>query len=510
MLNKTDIEQLKEKGISENAVLKQIERFAKGFEQLNVIKPATPNDGIKILNYRQKKEYSELFDNSVKNGLSVMKFVPASGAATRMFKDLFQYFDNPVELDELSVNHSIMQFMEQLPKFAFYPLLQEVFSNYNLDDLNTRKLKIAEIITETLYNKSLSYEKLPKGLIHFHKYLNNIIRTAMEEHLVEGSYYAKNHDNIVKIHFTVSPEHYELFKSKLDDKKTEIEKIYKTKLDVDFSFQKSYTDTIAVTPDNVPFRDKEGNLVFRPGGHGALIENLNEQNADMIFIKNIDNVSSEHLIDDTVKYKKNIGGLLISLQKTIFEFLKELDIEINENLIKKIEKFIRNELFVQLPELYLKLSLTQKAEYLRKYLNRPVRVCGMVRNEGEPGGGPFWVREKNGQETLQILESSQLDLNNPLQTKQLKNATHFNPVDLVCATKDYKGNKFNITEFTDPQTGFISEKSINGQPIKALELPGLWNGAMANWISLFVEVPITTFNPVKTVNDLLRIQHQPK
>jgi hypothetical protein len=509
-LNKKDVDQLNEKGISENVVLKQIERFISGFEQLDVIKPATPNNGIKVLNNRQNDEYSEILDNSVKNGLSVMKFVPASGAATRMFKDLFQYFDNPVNVDELPANHPITQFLEQLPKFAFFPILQEIFSNDNLDDLNTRKLKITEIIGETLNSKTLNYGKLPKGLIHFHKYPDNIIRTAMEEHLVEGSYYAINQDNSVRIHFTVSPEHNELFKSKLDDKKTHIEKIYKTKLNIDFSFQKSYTDTVAVTPDNKPFRDKEGNIVFRPGGHGALIENLNEQNADVIFIKNIDNVSSEHLINDTVTYKKSIGGLLLFLQKTIFDFLKNLDKEINESLIEKIETFIKDELFVELQAPYFKFSITQKAEYLRKYLNRPVRVCGMVRNEGEPGGGPFWVKEKNGQETLQILESSQLDLDNPLQAKQLKNATHFNPVDLVCSTKDYKGNKFILTEFSDPETGFISEKSVSGQSIKALELPGLWNGAMANWISLFVEVPITTFNPVKTVNDLLRIQHQPQ
>jgi len=508
MFTEKDISLLKEKSITIEAVTEQIDRFKTGFEMLDVIRPATPNDGIKILNDKQKENFSNLYDNSVKKGLTVMKFVPASGAATRMFKDLYQYLDNPVSIKELPANHPIVKFLEQLPKFAFFTILQQVMKNVNLEDIETRKSKPAEIITETLNNKSLNYGNLPKGLIHFHSYPDNIIRTSMEEHLVEGSYYAVNNDNTVKIHFTVSPEHFELFQSKLSSEGSKIENKYNTKLDVSSSFQKPYTDTIAVTPDNEPFRDKEGALVFRPGGHGALIENLNEQDADIIFIKNIDNVVPERLIGDTAIYKKALGGLALSLQKAIFGYLKDLDCEINENLIEKICKFIENELFVSMPEPFKLLSISQKAEYLRKYLNRPIRVCGMVRNEGEPGGGPFWIKEKSGLESLQILESAQLDLDNPHQAEQQNKTTHFNPVDLVCSAKDYKGVKFNLTNFTDPETGFISEKSINGLPVKALELPGLWNGAMANWITLFAEVPVSTFNPVKTVNDLLRAQHQ--
>ena len=503
-----DINLLKEKNIATEAVFKQIERFKTGFCGLDVLRPATPNDGIKVLDNKQKEEYSKLYNKSVENGLTVMKFVPASGAATRMFKDLYQYLDNPVPVMELSANHPIVLFAIQFPKFAFFPILLQIMKK-NYLDIETIKSNIAEIISETLNNKSLNYGKLPKGLIHLHSYPENIIRTSMEEHLVEGCYYAVNKDNTVKIHFTVSPEHYELFQTKLKEEGLKIERRYNTKLDVSFSFQKPYTDTIAVTPDNEPFRDKEGNLVFRPGGHGALIENLNEQEADIIFIKNIDNVVPEHLINDTSVYKKTIGGLLLSLQKTVFGYLKDLEGDVSESLLEKICMFVKNSLFVQMPESFNKLSINQKTEFLRKYLNRPIRICGMVRNEGEPGGGPFWIREKSGLETLQILESSQLDFNNPLQVELQKNATHFNPVDLVCSTRDYKGVKFNLTEFSDPETGFISEKTINGLPVKALELPGLWNGAMANWITLFVEVPVSTFNPVKTVNDLLREQHQP-
>ena len=508
MFTEKDISLLKEKSITIEAVTEQIDRFKTGFEMLDVIKPATPNDGIKILNDKQKEDFSKLYDDSVKDGLTIMKFVPASGAATRMFKDLYQFLDNPVSIKELPANHPIVKFVEQLPKFAFFPILQQVMKNVNLEDIETRKSKPAEIITETLNNKSLNYGHLPKGLIHFHSYPDKAIRTAIEEHLVEGSYYAVNKDNTVKIHFTVSPEHFELFQSKLKNEGSKIENKYGIKLDVSFSFQKPYTDTIAVAPDNKPIRDMEGNFIFRPGGHGALIENLNEQDADLIFIKNIDNVVAERLIGDTANYKKALGGLALSLQKEIFGYLKDLDCEINENLIEKICIFIENDLFVSMPEPFKLLSISQKAEYLRKYLNRPIRVCGMVRNEGEPGGGPFWIKEKTGLESLQILESAQLDLSNPHQAEQQAKTTHFNPVDLVCSAKDYKGVKFNLTNFTDPETGFISEKSINGLPVKALELPGLWNGAMANWITLFAEVPVSTFNPVKTVNDLLRAQHQ--
>ncbi|MCL2073674.1 MAG: DUF4301 family protein [Marinilabiliaceae bacterium] len=509
MLNNKEITQLSETGISEQTVLNQIERFKTGFKQLEILRAATPRDGIKILNISEIKESSDFFQLSVAGGLSVMKFVPASGAATRMFKDLYQYLENPVTVDQLPPNSPVKQFIEQLPKFAFFSKLQEIMKNHNLNEVNNRKELAAQIIDNTLNNKLLNYGKLPKGVLHFHKYPNNVIKTAMEEHFMEGCLYAKSIDNRVKIHFTVSPEHKELFKLKLDETRADIEKKEGISLDVNFSFQKPYTDTIAVTPDNVPFRDNSGNLVFRPGGHGALIENLNELDADIIFIKNIDNVVPQQLINDTVIYKKSLAGTLKFLQMSVFEYLNKLERKkIHDNLIMEICHFIKEELFVSLPAFFYKLSSKEKVDYLRKYLNRPIRVCGMVRNEGEPGGGPFWIKEKSGQESLQILESSQLDLNNPIHLEESKKSTHFNPVDLVCSTKDYKGKKFHLPDFLDPETGFISEKSINGQPIKALELPGLWNGAMANWITLFVEVPITTFNPVKTVNDFLRKQHQ--
>jgi hypothetical protein len=331
----------------------------------------------------------------------------------------------------------------------------------------------------------------------------------MEEHLVEGALYVKDSSERVRIHFTISPQHEEFFRKQLDAAIPGLKKTYGILPEVSFSFQKPHTDTLAAGPDNRPFRDEEGKLLFRPGGHGALIENLNEQETEIVFIKNIDNVVPEHLLGSTVRYKKALGGLLIKLRKSIYNYLTKLETSSDNSLIDEISTFLQDELYVQLPDSFKALGPDQKAEYLRTYLNRPIRVCGMVKNVGEPGGGPFWIREKNGQESLQILESSQFDLSNAAQKAVFNSATHFNPVDLVCSLFDYKGRKFDLKQYTNPETGFISEKSYNGRPLKALELPGLWNGAMASWITLFVEVPLSTFNPVKVVNDLLRSQHQP-
>lgn len=508
MLTDKDHIQLKQKGITPSQLEEQIHRFKTGFSKLDVIKPATPNDGIRILSEKESKHYAEILNQKISRQLTISKFVPASGAATRMFKDLYQYLDNPVPIKSLPVEHPIVRFIELLPRFAFFPILADALKVYNLNNVHVRKSKAEEIIHTLLTHETLNYGALPKGLIHFHLY-NDAIRTAMEEHLVEGANYATNSDGLVKVHFTVSPEHHELFRNKLYNEGPAIENKYDIGLDISFSFQKPHTDTLAVSPDNEPFRDEKGHLIFRPGGHGALIENLNEQTAEIIFIKNIDNVVPEHLIDKTIEYKKALGGLLLELRDKIFDFLKRMNSDLSQSLIDEVSAFLKAQLFVALPNDILSQEISKQAEYLKQYLNRPIRVCGMVRNEGEPGGGPFWVREKNMQLSLQILESSQLDLNDAHQANQFKAATHFNPVDLVCSTFDYKGNKFDLTKHTDAETGFISEKSLNGRPLKALELPGLWNGAMSDWITLFVEVPIETFNPVKSVNDLLRPQHQP-
>lgn len=503
-----DIKLLKEKGISINTFDSQISRFKNGFDPLEILRPATLNDGILQLSAEQKEEYTRLFATELGNNISLSKFVPASGAATRMFKDLYQYLENPEPIKSLPPAHPVVKFIELLPRFAFFPLVYDQLKTYNLNNVHVRKARAVDIIKVLLNEPGLNYGFLPKGLVHFHLY-ENALRTAMEEHLVEGSSFAAGQDGLVKVHFTISPEHEAFFKARLYQEGPYIENEFEIGLDVSFSFQKQHTDTLAVTPDNEPFRNEKGHLLFRPGGHGALIENLNEQSAELVFIKNIDNVVPQHLLPTTIAYKRALGGLLLELRNRVFEYLKQLDLQVTDELVKEIVQFINTRLFATLPTDFLSLDNNGKASYLTKYLNRPMRVGGMVRNEGEPGGGPFWVKEKSGQESLQILEGSQIDMSDAHQSAQLKAATHFNPVDLVCSTYDYKGKKFDLTQFTDPETGFISEKSYNGQPLKALELPGLWNGAMANWLTLFVEVPVETFNPVKSVNDLLRPQHQP-
>jgi hypothetical protein len=503
-----DMKLLQEKGISNNLVEAQILRFKNGFEPLEILRPATLNDGILQLSDNQKEHFTSVFASEVGKNITLAKFVPASGAATRMFKDLYQYLDNPEPIKSLSPNHPVVRFVELLPRFAFFPLVYDKLKTYNLNNVHVRKARAVEIIKVLLDETGLNYGFLPKGMVHFHLY-ENTIRTAMEEHLVEGSSFATGQDGLVKVHFTISPEHHEHFKAKLYEEGPSIENEFEIGLDVSFSFQKPHTNTIAVQPNNEPFRNEEGQLLFRPGGHGALIENLNEQTAEIIFIKNIDNVAPQHLLQATIEYKKALGGLLLSLRNSAFDFLKRLEQKESDELINEVTQFINTSLFATLTAGFPGLPLKEKASYLMNYLNRPMRVCGMVRNEGEPGGGPFWVKEKSGQESLQILEGSQIDLNDAHQSAQLKAATHFNPVDLVCSTYNYKGEKFDLTHYSDPETGFISEKSYNGQTLKALELPGLWNGAMANWLTLFVEVPIETFNPVKSVNDLLRPQHQP-
>lgn len=504
-----DIKLLKEKGISNSTVEAQISRFRNGFNPLEILRPARLNDGILQLDAEQKEAYIQLFVRKVKENLTLSKFVPASGAATRMFKDLYQYLDNPEPIKSLPPSHPVVKFIELLPRFAFFPLIYDQLKTYNLNNVHVRKARAVDIIKVLLHEPGLNYGFLPKGLVHFHLY-QSAIRTAMEEHLVEGSSFAAGPDGLVNVHFTISPEHEGFFKAKLYQEGPMIENAFEIGLDVSFSFQKPHTDTLAVTPDNEPFRDETGHLVFRPGGHGALIENLNEQKAEIIFIKNIDNVVPQHLLSTTIDYKKALGGILVELRGMVFGFLEKLEQNATETLIKDVVQFIHTRLFAALPDDFESRDNPAKANYLIKYLNRPMRVCGMVRNEGEPGGGPFWVKEKSGQESLQILEGSQINMKDAHQAAQLKAATHFNPVDLVCSTYNFKGEKFDLSQFTDPETGFVSEKSYNGQPLKALELPGLWNGAMANWLTLFVEVPIETFNPVKSVNDLLRPQHQPE
>lgn len=511
MLTELDLKQLKEKGINLNELNAQVESFVKGFPYLQLVKPAIVNDGIIKLD---PEEVDNLIDLYKAFEGSRMKFVPASGAATRMFKHLFEFrVEYPVRGEECfndKTFNSIFYFFQNIKKFPFYiKLYNELWSvGYKLDELLESK-DYLPIIDCLMNSDGLNYGFLPKGLIFFHQY-GDIARTALEEHLVEGSQYARDIHGNVNIHLTVSPEHLKGFTELVDRVKSYYENHYEVNIHISFSEQKPCTDTIAVDMNNSPFRDSDGTLLFRPGGHGALIENLNDLDADIIFIKNIDNVAPDHLKPQTIRYKKALAGLLISYRNIIFDYLRRLNEtnDISNELIAEVMDFTTDELCT-IPPANLNVNNTEMVKkYLMDVLNRPIRVCGMVKNQGEPGGGPFWANNPDGTVSLQIVESSQIDLTDSKTKEIFGKSTHFNPVDLVCSIKDYQGNKFNLLNYRDSETGFISTKSKDGKQLKALELPGLWNGAMSSWNTIFVEAPLATFSPVKTVNDLLRNEHQ--
>ncbi|MGM0376810.1 MAG: DUF4301 family protein [Bacteroidota bacterium] len=507
MIQNSDKKQLQEKGIAPETVEQQIERFKTGFPPLKVERPATLTDGIIPLSEDQLREYKNLYEEEIEEGLKPMKFVPASGAASRMFKALFQYLEEPVDLSGLEEDHPVVRFIDELPRFAFFGRLKSLMSGNDLDEPEVRRKHAAEIIHQVLDAKGLNYGFLPKGLILFHKYPEGP-RTPLLEHLAEGACYARDREKKARVHFTVSPEHLDHFKTELNKGESGMEAHTGTSFDVSFSFQKPHTDTVAVLPNNEPFRDENGRLFFRPGGHGSLIENLNDCDAGIIFIKNIDNVVPEDRMELICDYKQALGGLALDIRNKVFRFIERLEEGPDAALIDEVRVFLKENLHTDIPGHLIDAEPGEQCAYLLTYLNRPIRVCGMVKNEGEAGGGPFHVKDNKGQETLQIVESSQLDLSKPEQKQMFETSTHFNPVDLVCITKNHKGEKFDLLKYIDPETGFISEKSVNGKTIKALERPGLWNGAMAHWLTIFVEVPVETFNPVKTINDLLRPAHQ--
>jgi hypothetical protein len=400
-------------------------------------------------------------------------------------------------------------FFKNIDRFAFYDDLKRVMSRAGLNiDTCMKNHEFDTILDYVLTAKGLNLGNMPKGMIKFHHY-GNFSRTAAGEHLVEGAHYCANRTKNVNVHLTVSPEHLSGFKDLIAYVQPYYESMFGVIYNVEFSVQKPSTDTIAVGMNNQPFREKDGSLVFRPGGHGALIENLNDMDCDVVFIKNIDNVVPDRLKSETYRYKKILGGLLLQIQGKAFSLLKALEVRPPaEEVINDAVQFCEQQISISFPEDFYYWLASKKVAFLQEILNRPVRICGMVKNEGEPGGGPFWVKDKQGNISLQIVESSQINMNDAGQKKIFSTSTHFNPVDIVCSLKNYKGEKFDLHHFIDPDTGFIAVKSKDGKQLKALELPGLWNGAMAKWITVFVEVPIITFNPVKTVNDLLREQHQ--
>ncbi len=506
-LTPQDHRHLNERGISLQTIEHQLATFQRGIPFTKLKRPCRLDDGILRLSSLDSPAVIRRFERARAAG-RVTKFVPASGAGTRMFKFLetarLHGESGGVATAE---EHKLEQFLSGLPKFAFYHDLKNI--------LLRQGRQVDRLIDEKQYHPvidalldSLNYARLPKGLMTFHRYTDTT-RTPIEEHLVEAVDYAKDDKGRARVHFTVSPDHQRAIRQHIEQARLKLDQPAVTWL-IDCSVQPPSTDTIAVDVDNRPFRDSHGNLLFRPAGHGALLSNLHKLHCDVVFIKNIDNVVHDHLKETSSKYKRVLGGLLVGLQDTVFSFLTQLESgTTSSTTLERITEWARHTLAMTLPDEWSTCTNSQKTQWLFKWLNRPLRVCGMVPNVNHPGGGPFWVEHENGATSLQIVESSQVDPDSPMQQDVFTSSTHFNPTDMVCGIRDYQENPFNLYQFVDPNTGFIATKSYEGRTLKALELPGLWNGSMAKWHSVFVEVPRQTFNPVKTVLDLLSPEHQP-
>lgn len=513
-LNQKDLDQIERKGIDPVKIQKQIDHFIKGFPFINLVRPASPSDGLMVFGETERDQMIALFV-SRQPDLKIVKFVPASGAASRMFKHLFEFRDKYTE-DQAGMQfyladkgpNSVFYLISHLEEIAFYQELQDLMAKdgFSLTKLLEHK-SFNTVIEYILTEKGLNYSNLPKGLIRFHSYPDGS-RTSAEEHLVEAIEYTRDNQQVARLHFTISTEHTDIFRKLVAAVIPGLEQKYRVSFEITYSVQKPSTDIIAVNEHNQPVRNEAGALLFRPGGHGALIENLNEIDADLIFIKNIDNIVPDRLKGTTYQYKKLLGGYLVHLRDEIFGHLCKIQSgNLDDGELTRISRYAKEVLHLDIPVEFPKWATNEKADFLFKLMNRPIRICGMVKNEGEPGGGPFWVRDGQGKTSLQIVESSQINLNDEQQRSVVKSSTHFNPVDLVCCIRDFSGKKFDLNQFIDENTGFITLKSSGGMTLKAQELPGLWNGSMAHWITLFVEVPIITFNPVKTVNDLLRKEH---
>ncbi len=495
MFSPTDQQQILERGASLSQVKEQIEHFKNGFPWMKIVGPATPQRGIKVLDSEAQEAAVAYYQKADVYGKS--KFVPASGAASRMFKDMFQGLATLEAGEDLPKDAPGAKLSARIKDFAFYS--DELFG----EPEDSREYRL-ETLKKLLKEDGLAYGSKPKGVLAFHRYPQEV-RTAIAEHLVEAQEYMRNSDGTCNLTITISPEHQSLFEIAIGAIKEAYEKKYGVKYNITFTFQDKATDTIAVTPDNKPFRKEDGTLLFRPAGHGALIYNLNKVTDELVSIKNIDNVAHEKLLPVTAQYKQVLMGCALQLRDRIFEYLRQLDENPSVQLCNEIEKFLDKELCVQMP---LPHSEAERIQMLRAKLNRPIRVCGMVKNEGEPGGGPYVIAGKDGCTSLQILERVQINKEDAGAMGAMSRATHFNPVDLVCCLNDYKGKHFDLLKFVDPEASFMSSKSYEGRELKALELPGLWNGAMSDWNTLFVEVPVETFNPVKVVLDLLRPAHQ--
>lgn len=503
------LQQIIRSNVPEEQLLNQLETFEKGIPHTRLLRPCTIGDGIIQVDTKQFPPLIDTFKKAMDSG-RVTKFTPASGAASRMFKDLLGYMNACLEKDG-GVSDGVLtfgrHFFDHLDKFPFHDALAACIEDkgQSLDAL-LEEGDHGTVLQYMLTEKGLNYAQLPKGLIPFHKAAEGS-RTPFVEHLAEALQYACDKDNKARLHFTVPAEHQQAIETHINEAKNVFQSDTVT-WEISFSIQKESSRTLAVDMDNNPVRVQGNLLVFRPAGHGALLENLSDINGDIVFIKNIDNVVPDSIKEETYTYKKVLGGYLVLLQDQIFNSLRKLEkVPCDDAALSTAEKVVSVQLGLPLPDGYRAFSPEEKRTYLFSRLHRPLRICGMVKNVGEPGGGPFWIKEDEGC-PLQIVESAQVDMDDSSQKDIFTRSSHFNPVDLVCGLQDHHGRPFNLMHYVDYDLGLISVKSKGGQELKALELPGLWNGSMAYWNTLFIEVPLITFNPVKTINDLLRPEHQ--
>ncbi|MBI9076390.1 MAG: DUF4301 family protein [Desulfatibacillum sp.] len=512
---KDDLKHFRARNVSLETIKDQLAIFEKGPAYLDIVRPCTQGDGIRLLEPGQVEHFVQIYEKALQTR-TVAKFIPASGASTRMFQDLFTWRKNKLEGTALPLEEAakkddknalfILKFLANLRRFAFYPLIQKMYAKLNRDVPTTNTSEdCLDIINTVLDDSGLGYGQFPKGLIKFHRY-GDFMRTPFEEHLVEAAQYGRSAGHYCHMHYTVSKTHLDNFRVKFEALKEAYENFIGVEYYVDFTVQSSSTDTIAVTPENIPFRQEDGSILFRPGGHGALLGNLNAINHDIIYINNIDNVVPDRLKAERARWKKALAGFLVFLQERTFKFITMLSREdTNSALVKEAVEFASE--FFGLQSYFHNLSPLETRAMAIKLLNRPVRICGMVKNQGDPGGAPFWTREMDGNLTVQIVESAQINKRSKQAVDIFSASTHFNPVDVVCGVKDYEGNKFDLEKFVDKEAVFISEKSMKGRSLRGLELPGLWNGSMSGWNSVFLEVSKAAFNPVKTVNDLLLPSH---
>jgi hypothetical protein len=511
-LTPADLAALESRGISAEAAASQLRLYAQPPPPARLLRPCSPSDGIRCLEPGQAQGLASRYDEQAAS-MRVTKFVPASGAASRMFRALLAVLGSSGRpgrdaLLERSASgdgdaRAVLEFLDGLERFAFHPDLAEEVARRGADIAVACRDDVKTVLAALLEDDGLAYASLPKGLLVFHRD-GAERRTAFEEHLVEAAEYARGEGGVCRLHFTVSPEHEGRFRDLLDRVRGRYEARYGVRYEVEFSHQKPSTDTIAVDPEGKPFRDRRGNVLLRPAGHGALIANLGDCDADLVFVKNIDNVAVGTWLPVTVLWKRALAGALLELRDEVFAHRRAVEAG-GESAVRSAVHFVAQTFGAAIPE---SSSNEELARLACDALDRPLRACGMVSSDTNPGGGPFWVADSSGRASAQVVESSQVDRSDAGQTAILESARHFNPVDLVCITRDWKGRPFDLSRFIDHQAVFIADKSQDGRPLRSLERPGLWNGAMAGWNTVFVEVPLETFNPVKTVNDLLLPAHQ--